>query len=90
MRIQLRALRVSEAPVLASHSGARAVNDHPRNVPDGSLRRIAERGGAVMVNFFSGFVVPEAADVVRHMFDLVRELRAKFGDDETAVEAAWK
>ncbi len=83
-------LRVSRAPVIASHSGARAVNDHPRNVPDSILRRVAENGGAVMVNFFSGFLVPEAADVVRDMFDLERELRAKYGDDDSAMEEAWQ
>ena len=83
-------VRVSEAPIIASHSGARAVNDHPRNVPDHILERVAEGGGMVMVNFFSGFVVPEAADIVRDMFDLERELRAKHGDDDEAVEREWR
>jgi membrane dipeptidase len=83
-------LRVSRAPVVASHSGARAINDHPRNVPDSVLRRIAENGGVVMVNFYSGFVVPEAADIVREMFDVVRELRARYGDDDAAVDSAWR
>jgi len=83
-------LRVSEVPVIASHSGVRAVNDHSRNVPDDILRRMPENGGVVMVNFYSGFVVPEAADVVRDMFDLERKLRAQFGDDEEALDAAWR
>ena len=81
-------LRVSEAPVIASHSGALAINDHPRNVPDPILRQVAENGGVVMVNFFSGFVVPEAADLVRGLFDVMRDMMAKYGDDEAALEAA--
>ena len=82
-------LRVSRAPVVATHSGARAINRHTRNVPDEILRGIAANGGVVMVNFFSGFVVPEAADVASAMFDVARELRARYIDDDVAMEEAW-
>jgi len=55
------AIRISKAPVIASHSSARAVADHPRNVPDDVLRLIKNQGGVVMVNFYPGFVSPDSA-----------------------------
>jgi membrane dipeptidase len=57
-----RTLKVSAAPVIASHSSARALCDHPRNMTDDMLRAVAgsgvsnSGGGVVQVNFFSGFV----------------------------------
>jgi len=50
------ALDVSTAPVIASHSSARALANVPRNIPDDLLRRIATNGGVVQVNFYSFFV----------------------------------
>ena len=50
------ALQASEAPVIFSHSSARALVDHPRNVPDDILRSVAANGGVVMVNFAPGYV----------------------------------
>lgn len=50
------ALDTSEAPVIFSHSSARALVDHPRNVPDAILQRMAANGGLVMVTFVPPFV----------------------------------
>jgi membrane dipeptidase len=49
-------LDVAQAPVMFSHSSARALCDHPRNVPDSILSRVRGNGGVVMVNFYPLFI----------------------------------
>ncbi len=49
-------LDVTKAPIMASHSSARGVNDHTRNVPDDVLKRVAQNGGVIMINFYPSFL----------------------------------
>jgi membrane dipeptidase len=76
------ALSISKSPVIYSHSSARAIAKHPRNVPDDILKLVKENGGVVMVNFYPGFVVPRSAEIMAKMFDKRRELRAKYAKEE--------
>jgi membrane dipeptidase len=86
------ALRISRAPLIASHSSAYALAPHPRNVPDDVLRLVKKNGGVVMVNFFSGFVTPEGARATQDMLQVGRELQARYPDEKQfrAAMALWR
>lgn len=80
-------LRISQAPVIASHSSAYALAPHPRNVPDDVLRIIRDKGGVVMINFYSGFILPEGARAMQEMFQVARQLRQQYPDDAQFQQA---
>src|SRR4051812_22221014 len=80
------ALDVSKAPVIASHSSARAVSNVLRNIPDDLLKRIAQNGGVVQVNFYSLFVdqktvSPQADERGQRLKEQQEALSVKYAND---------
>ncbi len=85
-------MRVAKAPVIASHSSARALCDVPRNLTDDELRALGKNGGVAMVNFFPGFLDPKYAAASRAFMakhkaeiDALRKRRVKGAEFEAAL-----
>ena len=88
------ALRLSRAPIIASHSCARALCDHPRNLTDDQLKAIFDMGGYVGVNFYPVFLSTEGKatldtviDHVEHMMALGGAKQVGMGSDFDGIEA---
>jgi membrane dipeptidase len=82
-----RSIRVSVAPVIFSHSSARALNDHPRNVPDHILRMLPKNGGVVMVTFVPEFISREVREDSDQRTAEQNRLRGLYPNDEKRVQA---
>jgi membrane dipeptidase len=85
-------LDITTAPIIASHSSARGVANHTRNVPDDVLRRVAKNGGVVMVNFYPSFLDErtnreenERSAKLKPQLDALKE---QFKDDKKAYSEA--
>ena len=85
-------LDTTTAPIIASHSSARGVSNHTRNVPDDVLKRIAQNGGVVMINFYPSFLDErtnkEENDRAARLKPQIDALREQFKDDPQAFNEA--
>jgi membrane dipeptidase len=86
-------IAATRAPVIASHSSARAIANHPRNMSDEMLRAVAKNGGVVMVNFYDGFLDPRKAELALRSRAMEDELKEKYPGDGKRVQEeidAWR
>jgi membrane dipeptidase len=86
-------IATTRAPVIASHSSARAIANHPRNMSDDMLRAVTKNGGVVMVNFYDGFLDPRKAALALRSRTMEDELKQKYPNDPKRVQEeinAWR
>jgi membrane dipeptidase len=91
-KVMADVLDITTAPIIASHSSARGVANHTRNVPDNILKRVGENGGVIMINFYPAFLDEnynradnERAARLKPQIDALRE---QFKDNQAAFNEA--
>jgi membrane dipeptidase len=94
-------IALSKAPIILSHSGVRAIYNHPRNVSDADLKLLAAKGGVVQVNAFSAYMVdqpkiPERDAAMQALYakaevmhDMTAAQRAALMAERKAIETRW-
>lgn len=91
-KVMMDVLDITKAPLIASHSGARGVNDHTRNVSDAVLKRLPQNGGVIMVVFYPSFLDErtnrEENERTARLRDQIAALREQYKNDPAAMNRA--
>lgn len=91
-KVMMDVLDISKAPLIASHSGARGVHDHTRNVPDSVLQRLKQNGGVINVVFYPSFLDErtnkEENDRSARLRDQIAKLREQYKGDQAGFVKA--
>ena len=95
-------IELSKAPIILSHSGVDAVFEHPRNIPDDLLRKLAAKGGVIQINAFSNYMIavpkiPERDAALAELMksigatgrDMSPDQRKAFLEGRKAIDAKW-
>jgi len=82
------AIRLSKAPVIASHSSARALSNHPRNMTDDMIKLLAKKGGVVQMNMLTNYLITPKPNPERDA--AMQTLREKYGNRSTLTEEEQK
>lgn len=94
-------IALSKAPIILSHSGVRAIYDHPRNVADADLKLLAAKGGVVQINAFTGYMIAQPKNPEReaamqalmaragNMRDMTPDQRKVLQAERKAIDARW-
>lgn len=81
-------MAISTTPLILSHSGPKAIYDHPRNVPDDLLIAIAEDGGVIQINAYGAYL--EALPASPERLAAISALQAEYGSDTSAMDDATR
>lgn len=82
------AIRLSKAPIIASHSSTRALSNHPRNMTDDMIKLLAKKGGVIQMNMLSNYLITPKSNPERDA--AMQALRGKYGERTSLTEEEQK
>ena len=90
MRTTAEAIAKSKTPALITHTGCRAVHEHPRNQTDENLRALADRGGVVGIYFMPYLVASPTVPTAEHVVDASRARARRRRDGARRHRYGWR
>jgi membrane dipeptidase len=81
-------IALSKTPIILSHSGSKAINDHPRNIDDARMKKLAASGGVIQMNSLSGYLIPTPPNPERNKATQILTAKYSGRDNLTAAQQA--